>query len=493
MKNIKLFLCAIVLVVFGSCSDDFLDQAPRAALTQGSFPNTSEDAIFATNAIYSNLRTWQINTGGFPLLDMMADDAVKGSSPGDGTDISVYDKFEHTPTEGSAENWYKTLYQSVRRANLVIIEVPNIEMDIVLQNRLIAEARFLRAYFYGVLIRGFGAVPKVTLIDPPLDLGRADVDEILNEIIYPDLEFAMSILPERSQYEPEDLGRATKGAAAALLARIKLFYGDFQAVEVLTREIIQSGEYELVNDINQIFPQNNEHNVESIFEISALPLPFEDGGNQYGNTQGVRGSPNRGWGFCRPAYSLIEEYTQNDDPRMEPSILFLNEEIDGITIQGDGSTPDTIYSNNSIVEIECYNQKVWVPGTDTESSFGHNRRVIRYADVLLMHAEALNENGSSADALTFLNSIRSRARGGNSDLLPDITTTDKSQVRDAIIKERKYEFALEGLRFWDLVRTNKAEEFLGPLGFIRGKNELFPIPQSEVDVSQGRITQNPNY
>jgi starch-binding outer membrane protein, SusD/RagB family len=493
MNNIKLYFSVFILLFLASCSDSFLDQPPRAALTLGSFPNTSDDAIYATNAVYNNLRTWQINTGGFPLLDMMADDAVKGSNPGDGTDIAVFEKFEHTPTEGSIENWYKTLYQSVRRANLVIIEVPNVDMDPTLQNRLIGEARFLRAYFYCELIKGFGAVPKVMEIDPPLDLGRTDVDEILTDIVYPDLEFAMSILPEKSQYAPEDLGRATKGAATALLARIKLFYGDFQAVEMLTREIIQSDEYELVNDFAQIFPENEEHNIESIFEISALPDGFADGGNQYGNTQGVRGSPNKGWGFCRPAYSLIEEYTENADPRMEPSILFLNEVIDGITILGEGATPDTIYSNNSIVEIECYNQKVWVPGTDTETSFGHNRRIIRYADVILMHAEALNEIGEANDALTFLNSIRSRARGANPDVLPDITTTDKSQLRDAIIQERKYEFALEGLRFWDLVRTDKAESVLGPLGFIKGKNELFPIPQSEIDVSQGRISQNPNY
>ena len=493
MKNIKYFCCFLIILALGSCKDDFLDQPPRAALTLGSFPNTSDDAIFATNAAYNSLRQWQVNTGGFPLLDMLADDAVKGSNPGDGTDIRVYDKFEHTPTEGSVERWYKTLYQAIRRTNLVIVKVPEIEMDQTLQNRLIGEARFLRAYYYAELVRGFGAVPNVVVIDPPLDLKRAPVDEILNEIIYPDLEFAMSILPKKSQYAPEDLGRATTGAAAGLLARIKLFYGDYQAVETLTRDIIESGEYNLDDDFDRIFVHDNEHNAGSVFEISSKPEWFIDGGNQYGNTQGVRGSPNKGWGFCRPAYSLIEEYTQNDDPRMEPSILFLNEEIDGLIILGEGATPDTIFDNGSIVEIECYNQKVWFPGTDSKTSFGYNRRIIRYADILLMHAEALNENGSSAEALPFLNSVRNRARGTNQTVLPDITTTDKSELRDAIIQERKYEFALEGLRFWDLVRTDKAEDVLGPLGFQKGKHELFPIPQSEVDISQGRITQNPGY
>lgn len=492
MKNITLIF--IALFVFASCGDDFLDQPPRAALTLGSFPANGTDAILATNAIYNITRTWQINTGGFPLLDIMADDVTKGSNPGDGTAIRVYENFEHTTTEGSTERWYKTLYEAIRRSNLVITEVPGIEdMDAGLRDRLVGEARFLRAYFYGQLVRGFGDVPEVTVIDPPLNLERAPVQNILNNIIYPDLEYAISILPERSQYPPEDLGRATKGAARGLMAQIKLFYGDFPAVETLTADIIRSGEYQLVTDYARIFVHDNEHNEEAVYEISAQPDFFVDGGNQYGNTQGVRGTPNKGWGFGRPAYPLIADFESNSDPRMEPSILFLNEVIDGITILGEGSTPDTIYENGAIKEIEVYNQKVWFPGTDSRTSFGHNRRIIRYADILLMHAEALNENEKSSEALGFLNQVRARARGNNANVLPDITTTDKSELRSRILEERYFELALEGQRFWDLVRTGRAAQVLGPLGFVEGKNEIFPIPQSEIDISQGRIRQNPGY
>lgn len=494
MKN-TLSIIAFLSVLFfaASCSDDFLEQPPRSDLTVGSFPVTAEDALLATNAAYNITRAWQIATGGFPILDIMADDAVKGSNPGDGLEVSVYENFTHTPTEGSIERWYKTVYEAIRRANLVIIEVPKIEMDAALRDRYVGEARFLRAYHYSSLVRGFGAVPKVLKIDPPLDLGRTPVQEILEEIVYPDLEFAISILPERSGYSPEDLGRATKGAARGMLTRTKLFFGEFQDVEDLTRDIIESNEYELVPDFADIFPEANEHNEESVFEISAQPANFDDGGNQYGNTTGVRGSPNKGWGFGRPAYPWILEMEANNDPRLEPSILRLGEVIDGITITGEGATPDETIVDGEIVEIEVYNQKVWVSGTDGISSFGHNRRIIRYADVLLMHAEALNENGKTGEALMFLNMIRERARGGNPNVLPDITVTGKDAVRDAILEERKYELAFENRRFWDLVRTGKAAEILGPLGFISGKNELLPIPQSEVDISQGRITQNPMY
>lgn len=494
MKIIQHILILLVVLLISSCSDDFLEQPPRGALTVGSFPNSSRDALLAVNACYNSLREWQINTGGFPLLDLMADDAIKGSNPGDGTAIAVYDKFEHTATEGSVERWYKTLYQSIKRTNLVINEVPEIEMDPVLRDRYVAEARFLRAYYYSMLVRGFGDVPKVLVVDPPVDLGRAPVQEILDDIIVPDLEYAMLTLPQKSEYEAFDLGRVSQGAAKALLARISLFFGDYDLVESLTAEIIASDEYSLTADFASIFTGENEHGVESIFEVSAKADYFVDGGNQYANTQGVRGTPNRGWGFCRPSYSaLIVEYQLNQDPRMDPTIIFLNEVLDGIEIKGEGATPDTTYIDGKITEIECYNQKVWYPGTDATSSQGHNRRIIRYSDVLLMHAEALNENGKTEEALFYLNKVRERARGGDVNVLPDIEETDKTILRDLILAERKYEFALEGLRFWDLVRSGKAKGVLEPLGFVSGKNERFPIPQSEVDISQGRIVQNPGY
>jgi hypothetical protein len=123
----------------------------------------------------------------------------------------------------------------------------------------------------------------------------------------------------------------------------------------------------------------------------------------------------------------------------------------------------------------------------------YHRRIIRYADVLLMAAEALNENDKPAQALVYLNMVRERARQGNSSILPDVIVTEKNALRDKIMFERRQELALEGLRFWDLVRTGRAPEVLGPLGFVEGKHELLPIPQPQIDISQGVITQNPNY
>jgi hypothetical protein len=153
----------------------------------------------------------------------------------------------------------------------------------------------------------------------------------------------------------------------------------------------------------------------------------------------------------------------------------------------------TLNSVGDTVNIQCYNRKVWTPGNDTPTQWGHHRRLIRYADVLLIAAEALNENGKPAEALVYLNMVRKRARGTNSLVLPDITVTDKNLLRDKIFLERRHELALEGNRFWDLVRTGRASTVLGPYGFIPGKHEVLPIHQSEIDISQGSLTQNPGY
>jgi len=163
--------------------------------------------------------------------------------------------------------------------------------------------------------------------------------------------------------------------------------------------------------------------------------------------------------------------------------------LDGVFIQGDVNTPDVTYASNGTdtLEVECYNQKVWVPGSTTIEQWGHNLRYIRFAEVLLIAAEALNENGQSGTALTYLNMVRNRAG------VDDITTTDQNELRDIILRERMLELAMEGNRFYDLVRTGKAQQFLGPLGFMTGKHELLPIPQSEIDLSGGVLTQNPGW
>jgi hypothetical protein len=492
-SNIIIFSGTIAAFMLAGC-EDFLERNLQGELTQSTFPVSEQDALLATNAVYATLREWHYHSGGYPILDIMSDDARKGSNPNDQfATIGPYDNFDITTTQDGLDRWWATLYLGIKRANVVIEKGSQIEMDTVLRNRYVGEARFLRGLFYFDLLRAWGGVPKVTVITPPLKLQRASKEEIYS-LIEADLLYAIDNLVEKSALPSTDYGRATKGTAKALLAKVYLFKHDFVNAEKYALEVIVSGEYDLEPVFADANGVNGEQGIESVLEIGALGVESSDGpGNQYANTQGVRGSPNRGWGFNRPTLDLRNSY-EPGDPRLDATIIDLGETLDGIEIKGDGTTPDETRDNeNNLIEVECYNQKVWVPGDNTITQYGHNRRLIRYAEVLLMAAEALNENDKSGEALQYLNQVRERARQGNNSILPDITETSKDALRDIILRERRSELALEGHRFWDLVRTGKAPTVLGPLGFVEGKNELLPIPQNEIDISQGTLIQNPNW
>lgn len=492
----KLYLSLLVIAVtlsFSGCKK-FLEKDLQGTLTQQSFPVSASDALLATNAAYEAVREWGYNAGGFPIFDIMSDDARKGSNPNDAaTTVGPYDTFTHTPTQDGLDRYWNALYVGVKRANVVIEKIPPIAMDEALKTRYIAEAKFIRGLIYFDFVRAWGGVPLVTTTEPALNLPRASADDVYALIIQ-DLTFAIENLPVKSGYQAADLGRATKGAAQALLARVYLFRHDFVNAEKFAMEVVNSNQYglePLFIDANGV---NGNNGTESVFEVGAIQSEStQSGGNQYANTQGVRGTPNRGWGFNRPAIDLRNSFVTGD-PRYKGTVINLKDTIDDVIIFGDGSTPDITYDENgNIIEIECYTRKVWVPGNNTITQWGNHRRLIRYADVLLMAAEALNENNKPADALIYLNEVRQRARQGNNTILPDITTVNTSELRDIIFNERRQELAMEGWRFWDLVRTGKASQVLGPLGFIAGKHELLPVPQSEIDISQGSLVQNPNW
>ena len=493
---IKIYLSVLVLttmVLTAGCKK-FLEKDLQGTLTQQSFPESPSDALLATNATYESLREWYYNAGGYPIFDIMSDDARKGSNPNDQTStIGPYDVFTHTPTSDGLDRYWNALYVGVKRANVVIEKIPDITMDGNLKTRYIAEAKFIRGSIYFDFVRAWGGVPLVTTTDPPLKLGRASETEVYNLIIS-DLNYAVEHLPLKSEYQGADLGRATKGAAQAMLARVYLFRHDFPNAEKFALDVIKSNQYGLEAQFVDANGVNGNNGEESVFEVGAIQSEgTESGGNQYANTQGVRGTPNRGWGFSRPTISLRNFYTPGD-PRYRGTVINLKDTIDGIVILGDGSTPDITYDDKgNIIEIECYSRKVWVPGDNTVTQWGHHRRIIRYADVLLMAAEALNENNKPSEALVYLNMVRERARQGNPNILPDIATTDKQELSNFIFNERRQELAMEGWRFWDLVRTGRAAQVLGSLGFVAGKHELLPIPQSEIDISQGSLTQNPNW
>jgi len=489
MYKSRIFILFISVALF-SCKEDFLEKQPQDKLTQENFPTNAADALTATNAAYEVLRFGTYHRGFYPIDDIMSDDALKGSSPGDLlADLQPFDIFDHNVTNNFILNWWRALYTGVRRTNVVIDRVPRVSMDQDLKDRYIGEAKFLRALYYFDLARAYGGVPLIKKSEVNTDFTRATLEDTY-DFIESDLRQSIDFLPEKSEYAAEDLGRATRGAAKALLARVYLYQKVYDSAAFYAEEVILSQQYDLETIYGDAFSEAGEFGMESVFEIGGIGIQggIAAGNSEYSTGQGVRGVPNRGIGANRPSLDLINSF-EAGDPRMQATVIFIGETIDGIEIIGDIQTPDT----TSTGQPETYNQKIWTAGTTTFSNTEHNRRLIRYSEVLLIAAEAFNREGNSTKALNYLNEVRARAREGNTNILADITETNPDALEDLILEERRHELAMEGHRFWDVVRTGNAPAIFGPLGFQSGKHELLPIPQSERDITNGLLDQNPNW
>jgi hypothetical protein len=472
-----------------SCADEFLEKAPKGELTSENFFQDANQAEQAVNAIYAHLRSFNVHVFSYiGITDIASDDADKGSVPGDAGFLQDINDFTFDANNTAVNGIWSGYYQGVFRANQVLTNVPNIEMDEELKTRLLGEARFLRAYFYFFLVRTYGDIP---LIDRPLNPGEYQQPRVpaaqIYDFIEEDLTFAIANLPEKSEYSATDLGRATSGAAKAYLAKVHLFQEDFAAAFQLAQEVINSGEYELYPNYEAIFRREGEHSSESIFEVSTVGLEQGGGSSQFNEVQGIRGNPNNGWGFNNPSADLIAAYEEND-PRLGATVIF-----NGDTL----STGEVVMADPNMGANARFSKKAWIPERPPIGfgNSGANIRLFRYADLLLIAAEAANELGNSAEALNYLNQVRERARQGDSTILPDVITTNQAELRTAIWQERRVELAMEQHRYFDLVRTGQAETVFNDLNinWTPNKHEVFPIPQAEIDISGGTLTQNPGY
>ncbi len=489
MKNIIL---AVTVIFFSSCSEDFLDRKPTGTLTAETFFENEEHAILATNAIYSNFRSWEYC--GLPYLgatDIISDDSDKGSTENDGPYLKEVDDFFFDATNQTFSTIWKGHYQTIARANIAINRIPDIEMTTALKERLVGEAKFLRAFNYLRLVQWFGDIPLITsqLTEDQFFTQKRNSKAEIYALIEKDLKDAISTLPERSKYAYTDLGRATKGAAKGILAKLYMIQKKYAESLTLCEEIITSGEYSLMANYNQIFTRAGEFGSESIFEIGAVALQASiagSGATPYNMVQGVRGVPNLGWGFNRPSDDLIQNY-EAGDPRRQATIIYVGE------VLPDGST---IVQNNPEILNARFNQKAWVAShVGLQDNGPGNIRLLRYADIILLAAEAANELGQNNKALDYVNMTRKRARGTNTFILKDLALTDQTDLRTAIRKERRSELAMEQLRWFDLQRWGIQKEVMTKIGkpFITNKHELFPLPQTEIDLSAGSLGQNPGF
>jgi hypothetical protein len=470
----KIFLSIALFSLTVSCKDDYLDIKQEGYTEAASFFKTQEDALQATSAIYSFLRSWE--NSAFPyqfVFGVPADDVVKGSNPGDASFINVYDNFTYTVSDEGIRGYWIGQWQAINRSNQVITNVPKIDMDSALKTRLVAEAKMLRAYFYFNLLRIYGGVPIFDGLQSNYKIPRNSVEEVYNFIIS-DLTSAAEILPQ--SYPASELGRVTKGAALGLLSKVYLYKKDWQKAYDTSSQVIAMG-YDLDPDFNHLFRPAGEFGKESVFEVNCdCAPPFK--GSQYAEVQGVR--DQFGWGFFTPSNAL-ENAFESGDIRKELTILRNGE----TTPEGD------LIAMGDAQSVTTYNQKVYVPKALNNSACGYgsiqNIRILRFAEILLINAEAANELGNTSTATTNLNKVRKRAQLGIT------TATTQGALRTAIWHERRVELALEGDRFVDLVRTGQAATVLASYGFKAGKNEVFPIPFDAVTESAGVLTQNPGY
>lgn len=476
----------LALVVFTGCNKTFLDVPPEGQQPSQQFWKSDADAAKAVNAMYANLHEWK-NIAFAPIAveSMGSDDAEKGSSPSDATFMNKFHNFTATSTEGQIADFWAGQYQNINFANQVLDNVPGITMDDNLKNRYLAEAKFIRAYSYFRLVRAFGDVPLRLTV--PKSAAEYNVPRTPKAQVWAaiekDLTDAAAVLPQ--SYGAADVGRATKGAALGMLAKVSMYQKKWQAVFDLTTQVMGMG-YSLFPDFEKLFRTQNKNSSESVFEIQCkLILGNKAASNsQYSQVQGVRGSVGGGWGFNVPTPDLVAEF-EPGDTRKAGTIIFRGE----TTAEGDVIPPTG--------DNPMYNKKSYVPFSQYVSGYNEGAdqdfMVLRFADILLMNAEASNELGKPAQALISLNKVRARARGGNPAVLPDVTTTDQGALRNAIWHERRVELAMEFDRFFDVIRQGRAATVFGPRGFVAGKNEVMPIPQNEIDLSAGVLTQNPGY
>jgi hypothetical protein len=467
------------------CRKDFLNETPRVQTPDDYFNSNTNAAQELVTAIYSKLYDWQQH--GFSWIgvtSIASDEGEKGSDPGDtGSDKDQMEKLSWSPTSISFGELWESNFEGIARANKAIDLLPTIDISAAQRDQLMGESRFLRAYFYWNLVRCFGGVPLIpqvpkTAAEIEALNYRATADQIY-DFIDADLEFAAATLPA-SQLSTQT-GRVTSGAAKALLAKSSLYRKRYGKAESLCAEIMSSNTYALFSDYSKLFREVGEFCSESIWEINCKGTAPAKAIEGYFVVQAPRGTGGLGWGFNTPTSALINAFEPGDVRKT--STYFSRGDV-----LWDG------YVCNNAAPNACYNYKSYV--SNTMESWGKddwfankNLRVLRYADVLLIHAEAANESGKTADAISSLNLVRSRAG------LTNTTAATQAEVREAIYKERFVEFAMEHDRVFDLRRQGRAGEVMRAHGknYIDGVHDLYPIPQRQIDLSGGKMTQNPGY
>jgi starch-binding outer membrane protein, SusD/RagB family len=464
MKNIIALLC-ICLLFFTSCKEDFLELTPQSTIAPETFFKTSGDAVTAINGCYKSLAVGSQYAGTFQILMETRGDNYLDQDPssGAGQNYQIH-RFSDSPGNTNLYNSWVALYSSVFRCNTVLESVDPIKMDNALKTRIKAEASFIRALSYFNLVRLWGGVPLVTKsIDPvgASNLKREAATAIYDQI-EADLVFAAANLP--ATYPAVDLGRATKGAAQGLLGKVYLYQKKYANVKPILDEVINSKTFSLLPNVADAFSPTVKYHAEILFAVRfAKGITGQDHGYWYANTQ-IIGLDS----------TLFKAYDANDTRRTQ---------IEFAKPTG----------NSNILPRKFHD-------TPVNNNAGNDFPVLRYADVLLVQAEAQNEvaysnNTAAGSAFAHLNAVRKRAG------LAELSATDlldQAAFRKEIYKQRRLELPFECDRWFDMVRTNTAVEATAASSkklTIQPFRFLYPLPQQEIDIMNNATTfpQNPGY
>jgi starch-binding outer membrane protein, SusD/RagB family len=499
MKSIK-YITAILLVISITSCKKYLDKAPLDSINTANFFKTEADAIAAINGAYQplqwpklyNLRIWS--------TDIWAGNSIVGAGGGtDGIETQDIANFVTSTDNAAALDIWRGPAPGILRCNLVLKNVPGMNISPSLKDRILGEAHFLRAHYYFILVRLFGDVPLITEPQTPEDDLRPSrtPKEKVYELILNDLNEAVNLLPERSAYSGADIGRASKGSAVGMLAKVQLTLGNYAETVLLCRQVTSLG-YRLNADYADNFNPATENSAESLFEVQfqgKTSYSFWDNENQASWVSTFTGPRNSnfvggGYGWNQPVEEFVNQYEAGDN-RKDKTILYVG------CPPFDSQDYQASFSNTGFNLRKFLVPKSVSPDYDTNPA---DWPVLRYSDVLLMEAEALCElnrldeaqaASTSIDAGGPLNRVRRRAG------LPDVQGLSQAALREKIRKERRMELAFEGSRWYDLVRYDNgqyAADFFHSIGKTNfaAKHLLLPIPQKEIDANPN-LSQNPGY
>jgi len=491
MNYKKIFIALFMgTILVSSCEDDLVLTNPNE-LSPSTFFKNETQLQSTVNAVYAPLQTMGLYSRHiYFIYDSMSHE--NAGNPQLEGDKKQYLDFTFDSTHGAMGDHWVQCYRGVNKANFVLDNLENAEGVSEASKKAIAgEARFLRGFYYFLLVTRFGGVPiyETVAVEP---VARSTADEVWN-LIYSDLTIAANDLPSKSN---TDLGRATSGAAHALLGKAHLFNKNYSEAKAEFGHVL--GNYSLEASYFDNFMDETEHGVESIFEV-VLSSKHGGGGSWGSNGTGIAESSFRSmeyglvWFNVYPSDMLLDEYETND-PRYQDNFY-----SEGDILDPNGTATPAVIPLGKRAAWKKYEQYYKQPASDFVS--GINAKVIRYADVLLMMAEIENEIGTASAAIGYLNQVRNRP----STSMPNYGTAamdgagypvgSKEDIFKAIVHERMVELPGEQIRLNDLIRWGMAGDILGGFGFITGKHELSPIPQGELDTNPhiNIEDQNPGY